>query len=90
MNYELMKRLQYLIIFIMTALLLPMNIQAQDSGASRDIYTQAENDYKIGRFDSALDLLETNINDFQGNLTSLSVSWLRITGNGQNITQTCC
>ena len=68
MNYELLKRLQYLIIFIMTALLLPMNIQAQDSGASRDIYTQAENEYKIGRFDSALDLLETNINDFQGNL----------------------
>lgn len=63
-----MKRLQYLILIIMTVLLLPMNIQAQDSGASRDIYTQAENEYKIGRFDSALDLLETNINDFQGNL----------------------
>lgn len=48
--------------------MVPMNIQAQDNGASRDIYTQAENDYKIGRFDSALDLLETNINTFQGNL----------------------
>ena len=48
--------------------MVPMNIQAQDNGASRDIYTQAENDYKIGRFDTALDLLETNINAFQGNL----------------------
>ena len=48
--------------------MVPMNIQAQDNGTSRDIYTQAENDYKIGRFDSALDLLETNINTFQGNL----------------------
>lgn len=52
----------------MAVLLVPMNIQAQDNDTSRDIYTQAENDYKIGRFDAALDLLETNINDFQGNL----------------------
>ena len=51
--------------------MVPMNIQAQDNGASRDIYTQAENDYKIGRFDTALDLLETNINAFQGNLKQL-------------------
>ena len=63
-----MKRLQYLITFIIAVLFVPMNIQAQDNGASRDIYTQAENDYKIGRFDTALDLLETNINAFQGNL----------------------
>ena len=48
--------------------MVPMNIQGQDNGTSRDIYTQAENDYKIGRFDTALDLLETNINSFQGNL----------------------
>ena len=63
-----MKILQYFVLIIMTVLLLPMDIQAQDNGTSRDIYTQAENDYKIGRFDAALDLLETNINDFQGNL----------------------
>ena len=63
-----MKILQYFVLIIITVLLLPMDIQAQDNGTSRDIYTQAENDYKIGRFDAALDLLETNINDFQGNL----------------------
>ena len=68
MNYELMKRLQYLITFIIAVLFVPMNIQAQDNGASRDIYTQAENDYKIGRLYSSLELWETNINYFQGTL----------------------
>ena len=62
-----MKRL-HIILIIVAVLLVPMNIQAQGNDTSRDIYTQAENDYKIGRFDSALDLLEKNINDFQGNL----------------------
>ena len=63
-----MKILQYLILIIMLVLSVPMNLQAQDNATSRDLYTQAENDYKIGRFDSALDLLEGNINSFQGNL----------------------
>ena len=63
MNY-----IRCLILVIMAVLLVPTGMQAQDNGTSRDIYAQAENDYKIGRFDTALDLLETNINAFQGNL----------------------
>lgn len=60
--------MNYKLCIILAVLLVSIDLQAQDSGASRDLYTQAENDYKIGRFEEALDLLETNINAFQGNL----------------------
>lgn len=60
----------YLLLYIITvALLVPLNIQAQDDNSTlREIYMQAESDYKIGRLDQALDLLQRNFTGFQGNL----------------------
>lgn len=41
---------------------------AQDNGSARHVYAHAENDYQIGRFDQAIDSLQANIDEFQGNL----------------------
>ena len=48
--------------------MVPLNIQGQDNSTLREIYTQAESDYGLGRFDQALDSLQGNINAFHGNL----------------------
>jgi len=48
--------------------LVPQNIQGQDNSTLREIYTQAENDYQLGRLEQALESLHNNINAFQGNL----------------------
>jgi iron complex outermembrane receptor protein len=41
---------------------------AQDNSLLRDIYTQAEDDYQLGRLEQALERLNAHIGDFQGNL----------------------
>ena len=63
-----MKKRLYLIIYIAAVLLVPLGTHAQDTSILRQIYSQAENDYQLGRLDQALDLLKANINSFQGNL----------------------
>ena len=63
-----MKKLFHLIIIYIIVWLVPANTQAQDSGSLRQVYTQAESAYQIGRLDQALDLLQTNFNGFRGNL----------------------
>ena len=63
-----MKKSLYLIIYIMVVLSGPLNIYAQDNSTLRQIYSQAESDYQIGRLDQALGLLQKNINSFEGNL----------------------
>ena len=63
-----MKKSLYLIIYIMVVLSGSLNIYAQDNSTLRQIYSQAESDYQIGRLDQALGLLQKNINGFEGNL----------------------
>ena len=63
-----MKKRLYLIIYILVALLSPQHVEAQDNNESRQIYLQAEEEYQVGRLEQALKLLQTNINDFDGNL----------------------
>ena len=41
---------------------------AQNDAKMREVYAQAENDYKIGRIDEARDVLLQNLSAFQGNL----------------------
>jgi iron complex outermembrane receptor protein len=41
---------------------------AQNDAKMREVYAQAENDYKIGRVDEARDVLLQNLSAFQGNL----------------------
>ena len=41
---------------------------AQNDAKMREVYAQAENDYKIGRVEEARDVLLQNLNTFQGNL----------------------
>ena len=63
-----MKKRLYLVIYILVALLSPQHVEAQDNNESRQIYLQAEEEYQVGRLEQALKLLQTNINDFDGNL----------------------
>ena len=63
-----MKKRLYLVIYILVALLTPQHVEAQDNNESRQIYLQAEEEYQVGRLEQALNLLQTNINDFDGNL----------------------
>ena len=48
--------------------LLPLCAGAQNDAKMREVYAQAENDYKIGRVEEARDVLLQNLNTFQGNL----------------------
>lgn len=59
-------------------------VSAQES--LRQIYSQAENDYDIGRIEQALSLLQNNINDFNGNLLEsayrlMALCWLSLDEN---------
>ena len=63
-----MKKRLYLVIYILVALLSPQHVEAQDNNESRQIYLQAEEEYQVGRLEQALKLLQTNINEFDGNL----------------------
>ena len=47
---------------------LPLSICAQDDTKIRDIYTQAESDYQIGRIEQARDALLQHLAAFHGNL----------------------
>ena len=59
-----MKKRIYLIIY-MVAIMLQVHAQNE---SMRQVYDQAESEYQIGRLDQAIDLLQTHINNFQGNL----------------------
>ena len=63
-----MKKSLHHIIFIVFTLLVPLNIQGQDNSTLREIYTQAESDYQLGKLEQALESLQKNIDAFQGNL----------------------
>ena len=52
-----------LLFFIFYFLFSPVG--AQDDTRLRDIYTQAEDDYQIGRIEQARDVLVKNLNSFQ-------------------------
>jgi iron complex outermembrane receptor protein len=45
-----------------------LNVLAQETNTSRQIYNQAESEYDIGRFDQAIHLLQAYLPDFEGNL----------------------
>ena len=49
------------------AALLALSMTAQENDA-RSIYNQAEEDYNIGRFEEARDLLKEHLSDFKGNI----------------------
>ena len=63
-----MKNRLYLVIYIIVAILAPHHTKAQDNNEFRQIYLQAEEEYQVGRLEQALDLLQSNINGFDGNL----------------------
>ena len=61
------------------SILLPMSLSAQIMGNDlRQVYTQAENAYTIGRLEEAVDLLQKSINDFDGNLKQNALRLLSI------------
>lgn len=55
-------------IILLIVLLFPATILAQDNTSFRQIYSQAESEYQIGRLDQAKDLLQSHLHSFQGNL----------------------
>ena len=62
-----MRRHLYLILYSVL-LWLPVTICAQESRNIQDIYVQAENDYKVGQLEQAIELLNSNQKAFQGNI----------------------
>ena len=62
-----MRRLLYLLLLI-GCLSSPTKIGAQSSGDLRQIYSQAENDYDIGRLEQAHTLLSEHLSSFKGTL----------------------
>ena len=56
----------FLLFYLFT--FLPLSISAQVDTKLRDIYTQAESDYQIGRIEQARDALLQNLSTFHGNL----------------------
>ncbi len=62
-----MRRSLHILLYIVF-LLLPAGLSAQDASSIRQAYDEAENDYRIGRFDHALELLESHVGGFRGNL----------------------
>lgn len=78
-----MKRRLYLII-IFGLLLTASPVSGQET--RRQIYNQAESEYDIGRIEQALLLLQTNIQDFNGNLLEsayrlMALCWLSLDEN---------
>lgn len=56
------------LIYIVIVFLVPSSTRAQDNNSLRQVYTQAESDYQIGRLNQAINLLQAHLQDFQGNL----------------------
>lgn len=59
--------------FLSTALLCVKPAMAQDDTAMRQIYTQAENDYNVGRIESARDLLLGHLSELRGTVRQSSL-----------------
>lgn len=55
-------------IFTASMMLMPFTALAQEKQDLRQVYTKAEEAYKIGQLDQTIELLEGNLNDFTGNL----------------------
>ena len=62
-----MKRYLYYILAVCMALM-PLMASAQEKQDLRQVYAKAEDAYKIGQLDQALELLEGHLNEFSGNL----------------------
>ena len=60
-----------------------LNVLAQETNTSRQIYNQAESEYDVGRIEKSLSLLQANIQDFSGNLREsayrlMALCWLSL------------
>jgi len=56
------------LIFTVSMMLMPLTVSAQEKQDLRQVYTKAEEAYKIGQLEQTIELLEGNLNDFTGNL----------------------
>ena len=59
-----MRKSIYILLFILCASM----AHAQDDSKMRQLFAQAESDYRIGRIEQARDALLQNLNSFHGNL----------------------
>ncbi len=55
------------VLLLSTFLLLALSSTAQESRDLRKVYSDAENAYRIGQLEEAINLLKTDLNAFQGN-----------------------
>ena len=56
------------LIFTVSMMLMPFTASAQEKQDLRQVYTKAEEAYKIGQLEQTIEWLEGNLNDFTGNL----------------------
>ena len=79
-------RRRYLFIYIALLMLTGQVAMAQNN-AMRQVYTQADEEYKVGRIDEALTLLKTNIDNFQGGLKQSAFRLMALCSLGQDNTE---
>lgn len=76
------------LIFTVSMMLMPFTASAQEKQDLRQVYTKAEEAYKIGQLDQAIELLEGNLNDFTGNLRQSALRLVSICYLAQDDTDT--
>ncbi len=75
-------------IFTVSMMLMPLTGSAQEKQDLRQVYTKAEEAYQIGQLDQAIELLESNFNDFTGNLRQSALRLVSICYLAQDDTDT--
>ena len=73
----------HIILFICMMMLAGQTVRAQEN-TMRQVYTQADGNYQIGRIDEALNLLKTNIDHFQGSLKQSAFRLMALCSLGQD------
>ncbi len=75
-------------IFTASMMLMSLTASAQEKPDLRQVYTKAEEAYQIGQLDQAIELLESNFNDFTGNLRQSALRLVSICYLAQDDTDT--
>ena len=76
------------LIFTVSMMLMPFTASAQEKQDLRQVYTKAEEAYKIGQLEQTIELLEGNLNDFTGNLRQSALRLVSICYLAQDDTDT--
>ena len=77
-----MRKIIFLVSLFVFTWSLPLS--AQDEAKAREAYSVAENEYRIGRLNQAIDLLKQHINSYEGNLKQNALRLMALCYLGQD------